>query len=195
MSRESNQASLEAHVTALRSTLEKSPDFIDDMARRLVECFRAGNKLLLFGNGGSAADAQHIAAEFINRFSYDRPALPALALTTDSSVLTCIGNDSSYVEVFARQVEALARPGDMVVAISTSGGSRNVLRGIEAARGAGCVVVGLTGLRGEQTMVPLCDLCLMAQSLDTARIQEVHEFVLHLVSGQVEAEIFPTQRQ
>ncbi|HEX2675885.1 MAG TPA: D-sedoheptulose 7-phosphate isomerase [Polyangiales bacterium] len=185
------QAQLEAHVSALRQTFEKQPTFVDDMVKALRACFRTGNKLLLFGNGGSAADAQHIAAEFVNRFAFDRPALAAIALTTDSSVLTCIGNDSSYDYVFSRQVEALAKPGDVVIAISTSGKSKNVVKAVEAARAQKCVIIGFTGQRGGEIMGPTCDLCLAVQSTDTARIQEVHEFVLHVVSGIVEAEIFP----
>jgi D-sedoheptulose 7-phosphate isomerase len=184
-------AQLDAHVKALRDTFQSNPRFVDDLSSALVRAFRAGKKLVLFGNGGSAADAQHIAAEFINRFSYDRPALPALALTTDSSVLTCIGNDSSYDEVFARQVTALVGEGDVVVAISTSGRSPNVLKGLDAARAKKAVCVGLTGERGREPMGGKCDLCLAAATAETARIQEVHEFVLHVVSGIVEAEMFP----
>ena len=121
---------------------------IEAVARRMAETLRMGGKILFFGNGGSAADAQHLAAEFVNRFLRDRSALAAVSLTTDTSALTSIGNDLGFDQVFSRQVEALGRPGDLVVAISTSGNSPNVLRGVEAARRLGCGTVGLTGGSG-----------------------------------------------
>lgn len=182
-----------AHVQTLEQTVEQYSGLMAALSEHIEECFRQGNKLLLCGNGGSAADAQHIAAEFINRFRYDRPALPAIALTTDTSVLTCIGNDSCFDQVFARQVEALARPGDILAGISTSGGSANVLRALEAARSRGVTTVGFTGIRGRETMGPLCDLCVAIPSADTARIQECHLFVWHAICGTVERAIFPQQ--
>jgi D-sedoheptulose 7-phosphate isomerase len=118
---------------------------VDIVARRMASALRRGGKILLFGNGGSAADAQHLAAEFVGRFARDRQALAALALTTDTSALTSIGNDLGFDQIFARQVEALGRPGDVVVAISTSGNSPNVVKGVEAARRCGCITVGLIG--------------------------------------------------
>lgn len=182
---------LEAHERALRETLAESSAFVTGAAKALAECFEGGGKILFCGNGGSAADSQHIAAEFINRFEYDRAPLPAIALTTDTSVLTCVANDSAYENVFSRQIEALGRPGDVLVAISTSGRSPTVLKALEAARERGLVTVGLTGAKGREPMSPRCDLCLVVASSETARIQEVHEFVLHVVAGMVERELFP----
>lgn len=181
---------LQQHEAVMRASVAANAAAVEQLAAALVACFNAGGKLLLFGNGGSAADAQHIAAEFVNRFAFDRPALPALALTTDSSVLTCIANDASYEQVFARQVQAFAKQGDVVIGISTSGGSRNVQLGLMAAREAGAMVVGFTGARGREPLGALCDLCLAAESSDTARIQEVHAFLLHVVAGLAEARFF-----
>jgi len=177
----------------LVQTVGQSAQLIADMADRIVACFRAGNKLLLCGNGGSAADAQHIAAEFVNRFRLDHAALPAIALTTDTSILTSVGNDSSFDNVFSRQVEALARPGDVVVGISTSGQSASVLRALEAARARGATTLGFTGEKGRQAMGLKCDLCLTVPSADTPRIQECHLFVWHVICGMVEKALFPDQ--
>ena len=139
----------------------------------------AGGKILFCGNGGSAADAQHLAAEFVNRFLMDRPALPAIALTTDTSALTAIGNDMGYEEVFARQVEALGRPGDMLVAISTSGNSPNVIRALERASAAGLFTVGLTGDGGGR-MRGLCRILLTTPRAATPLVQELHIAAGHL---------------
>ncbi len=185
------QSALAAHEAALRTTLAESASLVTAIADSMTRCFRAGNKLLFCGNGGSAADSQHFAAEFINRFNYDRAPLPALALSTDTSVLTCIANDSAYENVFSRQIEALAQPGDLLVAISTSGRSPTVLKALDAARAKRVTTVGLTGTRGREPMAPKCDHCLVAATADTARIQEVHEFVLHVIAGIVESEMFP----
>ena len=119
---------LKVHQAVLEQTVAQMTGVIDKITIALIRCFRQGNQLLLCGNGGSAADAQHVAGEFVNRFRYDHPALPAIALTTDTSILTCIGNDSTFENIFSRQVEALAKPGDILVGISTSGGSPNILR-------------------------------------------------------------------
>jgi D-sedoheptulose 7-phosphate isomerase len=146
---------------------------------------RAGGKLLFAGNGGSAADAQHWAAELVSRFQKERPGLAAIALTTDSSILTAIGNDYGFERVFARQVEALGAPGDVFVAISTSGRSANILRAIEAARARSLRVVGFTGESGGE-MAALCDFCLQVPSTDTPRIQEGHSFLGHLLCALVE---------
>jgi D-sedoheptulose 7-phosphate isomerase len=129
-------------------------------------------------------------AEFVNRFRMDRAALPALALTVDTSILTAIGNDSSYEFTFSRQVEALAKPGDVLAAISTSGGSPNVLKALEVARERGVKTVGFTGEKGRQIMAPKCDHCLVVPSADTPRVQEVHEFVWHAICGMVEQALF-----
>lgn len=151
---------------------------------------RAGNKLMFAGNGGSAADAQHWAGELVSRFYYDRPGLAAIALTTDSSILTAIGNDYGYDYTFARQIEALGREGDVFVAISTSGNSPNIVRAVEAARARGVHVIGFTGLGGGK-LATLCDICFRMPSTQTPRIQEGHEFVGHLLCALIEAEMFP----
>ncbi len=180
----------EAHTAALRQTIAECGVEISAIAERIVACFQGGNKLLLCGNGGSAADAQHIAAEFINRFRFDRPALPAVALTTDTSILTAIGNDTSFDFVFSRQVEALALKGDILVGISTSGHSANILKALEVARAKGLTTVGFTGEKGRESMSAKCDLCLVVPATDTARIQEAHEFVWHVVCSMIEKKIF-----
>jgi D-sedoheptulose 7-phosphate isomerase len=158
---------------------------VEVVARRMADVLRRGGKLLFFGNGGSAADAQHLAAEFVNRFLRDRGALAAVALTTDSSALTSIGNDLGFDQVFARQVEALARPGDMVVAISTSGNSPNVLRGVEVARRLGCATVGLTGGSGG-LLATAVDEAFVVPSTDTPRIQETHITLGHALCAVVD---------
>src|SRR5690349_3512152 len=154
-----------------------------------VAALSRGNKLLLCGNGGSAADAQHWAGELVSRFHFDRPGLPGIALTTDTSILTAIGNDYGYDYVFARQVEALGREGDVLFAISTSGNSKNVVRAIEACRARGIQVVGFTGQRGG-AMAALCDICFRMPSDETPKIQEGHEFLGHLLCGLIEHEMF-----
>lgn len=184
------KSELESHITVIQETASRCATAISRITSSILECFRRGNKLLLCGNGGSAADAQHVAAEFINRYRFDRAALPALALTTDSSILTCIGNDSSYEYVFSRQVEALAVKGDLLVGISTSGRSVNVLNALEAARTKSVATIGFTGANGSETLGRICDQCLVVPSADTGRIQEVHEFVWHVICGTVEAELF-----
>jgi D-sedoheptulose 7-phosphate isomerase len=158
---------------------------IEIVARRMAEVLRRGGKLLFFGNGGSAADAQHLAAEFVNRFLVDRRALAAVALTTDSSALTSIGNDLGFDQVFARQIEALAHPGDLVVAISTSGTSANVLRGVEAARRLGCATVGLTGGSGG-LLAEAVDEAFVVPSSETPRIQETHITLGHALCAVVD---------
>ncbi|MDO9709030.1 D-sedoheptulose 7-phosphate isomerase [Paracraurococcus lichenis] len=152
----------------------------------------AGRKLLLCGNGGSAADAQHWAAELVSRFHYDRPGLAAIALTTDSSILTAIGNDYGYERVFARQVEALGAAGDVLLALSTSGRSPNVLAALRAARAKGMATVGFTGAGGGD-MPALCDLLLRAPSEATPRIQEAHEVAGHIICAAIERRLFPRQ--
>jgi len=156
----------------------------------VVTALQAGRKLLLCGNGGSAADAQHWAGELVSRFYYDRPGLPAIALTTDTSILTAIGNDYGYDRVFSRQVEALGQQGDVLFAISTSGNSKNVIAAIDAARARGIAVVGFTGASGG-AMAGLCDLCIRIPSPSTPRIQEGHEVLGHAICAMVEAAIFP----
>jgi D-sedoheptulose 7-phosphate isomerase len=159
-------------------------------ARLIADCFGAGGKLLLFGNGGSAADAQHIAGEFVNRFSVEeRCALPAIALSTDGGVLTCIANDTGFERVFARQVEALGARGDVCLAISTSGNSPNVVQAVEQARAQGLKTIGLLGRDGGR-VATLCDLALIIPSKDTQRIQETHNLIGHIICELVETALF-----
>lgn len=156
-----------------------------------VDALRRGNKILFAGNGGSAADAQHWAGELVSRFNYDRPGLPGIALTTDSSILTAIGNDYGYEHLFARQVQALGAKGDVLFALSTSGNSKNILRGIEAAHAIGMTAVGFTGSSGG-AMAGLCTICLRMPSSETPKIQEGHELLGHLICGIIEREMFPS---
>ncbi len=165
----------------------------EDVARAahlIAESFRAGGKLLLFGNGGSAADAQHIAGEFVNRFCLaERRALPAIALSTDGGVLTCIANDTGFERVFARQVEAFGARGDVCLAISTSGNSPNVVAAVEQARRQGLKIIGLLGRDGGR-VASLCDLRLVVTSDDTQRIQETHNLIGHIICELVEQALF-----
>ncbi len=160
-----------------------------EVGRDLAEALRGGHRAFLFGNGGSAADAQHIAAELVGRYLRDRPGLPAVALTVNSSSLTAIANDYSYDAVFARQLEALGAAGDMAIGISTSGDSPNVLLAIEAAKRKGMTSVGLTGQGGGQ-LKSLADRCICVPSGDTPRVQEAHILIGHILSEIVETELF-----
>jgi D-sedoheptulose 7-phosphate isomerase len=162
-------------------------------AQIIADAFKANGKLLVFGNGGSAADAQHIAGELVNRFLQERKALPAIALTTDGGVLTCIANDTGFENVFARQVEALGTKGDVCLAISTSGTSPNVTVACEQARKQGIVVVGLLGRDGGK-VAALCDLALIVPSDDTQRIQETHNLIGHIICELVEGLLFPVEK-
>lgn len=169
---------LEASARLKMQCAESLSESIDAAAIDLLSTLRRGKKILVCGNGGSAADAQHLASELTGRFVRHRRALPAIALTTDTSALTAISNDYGYEMVFARQVEALAAPGDVLVAISTSGASASILRAAEAARKGRCTVIGLTGRTGGQ-LAHLCDRCIIVPSNETALIQEVHESIIH----------------
>jgi D-sedoheptulose 7-phosphate isomerase len=164
---------------------------IRQIAEAITAAFRAGHKLLIAGNGGSAADAQHIAAEFLSRLNFDRHPLPAIALTTDSSVLTAIGNDYGFDRTFERQVRGLGRPGDVFIAISTSGRSANVIAALKAAREAGLTTIGFTGTAGSGPMQPLCQHCLAAPTQETALIQQIHIVAAHAICGLVERSLFP----
>ena len=163
------------------------------IAQAIEASLRAGGKVMLAGNGGSAADAQHIAGEFLSRLRFDRHPLPAIALTTDSSVLTAVGNDYGYEQVFERQLRGLGRKGDVFVAISTSGKSPNVIAALRAAREIGVVTVGFTGTApGAVAMRPLCDLMLAAPSDDTPLIQQIHITAAHAICEIVERNLFKT---
>jgi D-sedoheptulose 7-phosphate isomerase len=184
---------LKSHQAILEQTIIGESEVIGKIIEAIIHCFRQGNKLLLCGNGGSAGDAQHVAGEFVNRFRYDHPALPAIALTTDTSVLTCIANDTAFENVFSRQVEALAIPGDIVAVLSTSGGSLNIRKALETARVKGATTIAFTGEKGRATMGSKAILSLTVSSSDTPRIQECHLFIWHFICGAVEQTLFPGQ--
>lgn len=169
--------------------LKENLELLEQTARALARVLGQGNKILLFGNGGSAADAQHIAAEFVNRYIIDRPPLPALALSTDSSVLTSISNDFSFEEIFEKQIKALGKKGDAAVGISTSGNSSNVNRGLKAARQIGMVTVGLGGA-AESSMKDQCKYFLAVGAASTPRIQEVHIIIGHVLVEIVDQVLF-----
>ncbi|HEX7125076.1 MAG TPA: D-sedoheptulose 7-phosphate isomerase [Thermodesulfobacteriota bacterium] len=179
-------------IAAKQEFVAAHADAVVRAAEAMARALRDGRTILVFGNGGSAADAQHIAAEFTNRFEIERPPLAALALTTDTSALTAIGNDYGFDEVFEKQVKALGRRGDVAIGISTSGNSRNVVRALEAARGRGLVTIGFTG-EGGGTMAPLCDHLFRVPSRVTARIQETHITLGHTLCALVD-EILYGQR-
>ena len=169
--------------------LQRQSGAIEAIAKRLIRTLKAGRTILLFGNGGSAADAQHIAAELEARFLRERRALPCHALTTNTSTLTAIGNDYGYERTFSRQVEAYARKGDSAIAISTSGNSPNVLEGVKAARKAGAVTIGFTNEKGGK-LKGLVDRCLCVPSTDTQRVLECHLAVGHVLCGLIESSLF-----
>jgi D-sedoheptulose 7-phosphate isomerase len=162
---------------------------IEAIAERCVEALRRGNKILLAGNGGSAADAQHLAGELVSKLVFDRPGLAAIALTVDTSVLTAVGNDYGYEKVFSRQIDALGREGDVFIGISTSGRSPNIKAALAEARRKGLVCIGFTGAGGGD-MPPLCDICLRMPSNETPKIQEGHIVSGHIVCALVERAIF-----
>lgn len=174
-----------AEHLALFQTLHGLDGVVQAAGQRMAQAVQGGHKLMFCGNGGSAADSQHLAAELTGRFIKDRRPLAALALSTDSSALTCIGNDYAFDEVFARQVGALGRAGDVLVAISTSGNSRNVIRAVEEARALGVQVVGLLGRDGG-ALAAMCDVAVVVPSAVTARIQEAHILIGHTLCGLVE---------
>jgi D-sedoheptulose 7-phosphate isomerase len=171
--------SLGQHIETFDALLSQCGSQIDDCANIILGTVKNGGKILICGNGGSAADAQHIAAEFVGRYETERRALPAIALTTDTSALTALANDYGFERVFARQVEALAQPGDCLIAISTSGNSPNVIAAVMTARSLGCRVIGMTGAKGKK-LASLSDACLMVPSDRTARIQEAHITIAHI---------------
>jgi D-sedoheptulose 7-phosphate isomerase len=180
----------------LRDSVKAKEDFIREnipniifFAEKITQSFTSDRKLMLCGNGGSAADAQHIAAEFVNRFILERPPLPAIALTTDTSIITSVGNDYSFDEVFSKQVKAIGMEGDILLAISTSGNSANVLSAVEAAKNQGIFTVGLTGGDGGK-LATLVELALMVKSDSPPRIQETHILVGHIICQLVDYLLF-----
>ena len=178
-----DSAKLKLSLDAIQITI------IGKIAKRIIKAYGEKKKVLIFGNGGSAADAQHIAAELVSKFYLERKGLPAIALNTNVSIITAIGNDYGYDRVFARQVEALAAEGDVVIGISTSGNSPNVLAALETAKGMGAFTVGLAGLKGSK-IGAVADLTFNVPSKDTPRIQEVHITAGHIICEIVESEIF-----
>jgi D-sedoheptulose 7-phosphate isomerase len=162
---------------------------IAEMSSMISSALSSGSKLLIMGNGGSAADSQHFAAEIVGRFKMERKALPAIALSTDTSILTAIGNDYGFESIFSRQVEALAAPGDIVIGLSTSGNSQNILKALKIARDCGCNTIGILGKDGG-SIKEVCDLALVIPSTNTPRIQEGHITVIHIVCDLVEKALF-----
>jgi D-sedoheptulose 7-phosphate isomerase len=182
-------AILKESLRVKEAAVEANRGRITQVAALLRDCLSSGHKLLLFGNGGSAADSQHLAAEFVNRFRIERPPLAALALSTDSSVLTSIGNDYHFEEVFAKQIRALGRRGDVAWGISTSGNSPNVVKALECARAQGLATVGMTGRGGR--LAAVADVVLTVDSDVTARIQETHITLGHIICELVDRMLFP----
>jgi D-sedoheptulose 7-phosphate isomerase len=179
------RSEIDESIAVKQSLSIQGVESIDQAARKIIERLSAGGKLIAFGNGGSAADAQHLVAELVGRFLADRKPFAAIALTTNSSSLTSIANDYGFDQVFARQVEALAKSDDVVCAISTSGNSANILAALQAAKAIGCACVGLTGETGGD-MASLVDVLIRVPSPSTPRIQEAHGLVVHVLSGLIE---------
>lgn len=190
---ENIKASFTESIQTKIDAAEALPDSIAKAAEMMVSCLLSGHKILACGNGGSAGDAQHFSAELLNRFEIERPPLPALALTTDSSTLTAIANDYSYDEVFSKQVLALGQPGDILLAISTSGNSRNVIKAMEAALSRDMTIVALTGKDGGAMagLLSSNDVEVRVPSNITARIQEVHLLVIHCLCDNIDKTLFP----
>jgi D-sedoheptulose 7-phosphate isomerase len=182
---------LEDSITVKRRSIQNSLSDIITAAEMLAACVSAGNKVLIFGNGGSAADAQHLAAEFVNRFQIERPPLSAIALTTDSSILTSIANDDHFDKIFSRQVEALGKPGDTAWGISTSGNSSNVIRAVQTARQKRMATIAMTGRGGE--LAGCADVVFSVDSETTARIQEAHITIGHILCHLVERILYPRE--
>ena len=176
-------------IEAKRAFFDANAEAVARAAEMIIASVKAGGKVLVFGNGGSAADAQHIAAELVNRLNYDHPPIPAIALTTDTSIITSIGNDSSFDKVFERQVRALGRKGDVALAISTSGNSPNVLRAVEAAREIGVTTIALAGRDGGK-LATLAELALVVNADSTQRIQETHITIAHILCELVEDALY-----
>jgi D-sedoheptulose 7-phosphate isomerase len=180
-------------IETKRAFFDSHADVVARAADVLVETIRAGGKIMVFGNGGSAADAQHIAAELVNRLNYDRPPIAAIALTTDTSILTSVANDATFADLFERQVRALGRKGDAVIAISTSGNSPNVLKAVEAARELGIKIIALAGRDGGR-LAPLADVALVVETESTQRVQETHITIAHILCELIEGAVHPQAR-
>lgn len=176
------------HMNVINALAVTQSEQISEMALMMLEAIKNGKKIFFMGNGGSAGDAQHLAAELVGRFKAERRALPAIALTTDTSILTALANDYGYEFVFSRQIEALANSGDVVIGISTSGQSPNVVKGIQTAEGMGCKTIGFTGRDGGK-VAKLVDLSLIVPSAETSRIQEAHIMIGHILCGLIEQSI------
>jgi D-sedoheptulose 7-phosphate isomerase len=176
--------SLESHVAAVKK-LEALQPAITAIAGKIIDSLRSGGKLILMGNGGSAADAQHIAAELVGRYKMERKAFPAIAITTDPSIVTAVGNDYGATHIFTRQIEAYAKPGDCVIGISTSGNSANVVEAVKVAREFGCKTFAFLGCGGGQ-LKDLVDIAIVVDSNDTPRIQECHILIGHIICDLVE---------
>ncbi len=189
--KEKIEANIREHQDVIKQMQsEETVRVLSGIAEAIVTSISKGGKILLAGNGGSAADAQHIAGEFIGRYLYDRRPLPAVALSTDSSVLTCVGNDYSYDDIFLRQVQALSNKGDVFWGITTSGNSRNVILASEAAKKAGAAVVGFTGQTGGKFKA-ICDFCFCSGHTRANRVQEAHMLAYHIVCELMEAKLCP----
>jgi len=184
----------EESISVKEQFVKENIDTILEVSRILAHTFESGNKLILFGNGGSATDASHIAGEFVNRLKRERPGLPAIALNTDMAVLTSIANDYDFSEVFARQIKALAQEGDVVIAISTSGSSPNVLKAVDVAKKKRLKTIALTGSRGDK-LTSKTDYAFMVPSTNTPRIQEVHITLGHVLCQMVEEILFEAHRK
>ena len=182
------QQSVEDSITLKRLFFAAHLKKIEFCADIIVQAFKMGKKILLFGNGGSAADCQHIAAEFVNRFQIERKPLPAIALTTDTSVITSIGNDYAYEDIFFKQIQALGKKGDIALGISTSGNSPNVIKAVEEAKDMGLTIIGFSGNRGR--LKSLSDIPFCVDSPTTARIQEVHLLLAHILCDLTERILF-----
>jgi D-sedoheptulose 7-phosphate isomerase len=180
------EKSLQQHIETFQNVLASQIEEIEECAEIIVQTLQKGKKILLCGNGGSAADAQHIAAEFVGRYESERRAFPAIALTTDTSALTALANDYDFERIFSRQVEALAVEGDCLIAISTSGNSPNVISAVMTARNKGCKIIGLTGAKGKK-LASLTDACILVPAERTARIQEAHITIAHIWCELVDA--------
>ncbi|MBF0451523.1 MAG: SIS domain-containing protein [Candidatus Magnetomorum sp.] len=181
---------LNASLTVKRSSIEAHMDLLERCAQKMAECLTSGHKILIFGNGGSAADAQHLAAEFVNRFQIERPPLAAIALTTDTSILTSIGNDYDYKEIFSKQIKAIGKKHDIAWGISTSGNSPNVVDALAVARDMAMTTMGMTGDGGGKT-AEYSDILFAAHSSVTARIQETHITMGHILCDLVDRILFP----